>query len=343
MAKDSAPHPRLRADSLLPLSRAARTSSSEPPQSFPGMPVKIISLDRSFAVRFSPNGKLCAVIYDGIHLFDARTGRTVTRLPDFFHATSIAFSPDGRSLVAKNPDGEAVVGTTTPSGEMEWSTFASEEGPGPEFSFDGHALVDPSTRKGLIVRNLLTGEIDFAHHVPNVRTSDLLCSAARNRWITAHCDAKKGKAMEPTRFLQWEWPFDPTTCIELPYRVKDCTGAALSPDGELLATVFAPDEDEHDTLQIYSISRRMILHAQPGGNGPGPQLRWSPCSRYLGWVTAEGFSVLDFKRRTIVAEYEMSWPSSIDFSPDLSRIALGSTDGGRIEPFAPFGRPVSRR
>ena len=62
----------------------------------------------SFPSAFSPNGRILATGTVGIILWDVATGVALTRLTDKL-TCGLAFSPDGRSLVSSQNDGDSVL------------------------------------------------------------------------------------------------------------------------------------------------------------------------------------------------------------------------------------------
>ncbi len=78
---------------------------------------KPIATFEGFRVEYSPDGSLLAIHSGLITLWETGTGKQIATLPDAFHSTKLAFSPDGAMLAA----GSLSFGTITLWDLSEWT------------------------------------------------------------------------------------------------------------------------------------------------------------------------------------------------------------------------------
>lgn len=296
-------------------------------------PLVRLPLPRSSAVRFSPDGSVVAVSAALMTLvLEVGTGRVVSVLWSGRHACDFTFSSEGRALAIRDFLANSIHvarwdGSTFVEAE-NWS--AVEDAHGLEFSPCGKYLV-AGTRTGFEVFDTKNGEVEFEYTTDGHWLEALECTSARDVWLTAqHPAITKQKHDTTAEFRRWTWPFDQATCEVLPYRVPRFHQAALGGrDGDLLAALFSKpgQNDTNGTIQVYSISRRMILHEQPGYPESSSALRWSPCGELLGYGTETGVNILHFESRSIPMSFEIKMADRVDFAPDGQYCAITGHDG----------------
>ena len=177
-------------------------------------------------IAFSPNGKYLAVKknqFEGIHLYEADTGKLVRRFPVMGRAR-FAFSPDGQRLTAADRVWEVATGREV---AVFKGSLSKSHGAGFDVAFspDGKRLAATTGAKSVIVWDAQTGEPIFtlkghANYVYTVAFSPdgSHLASAGEEGVVKVWDAVTGQDIRTLR-----------GCVDPIYKV------AYSPDGKQLA------------------------------------------------------------------------------------------------------------
>ena len=293
--------------------------------------VRPIPLKRSVQVRFSRNGELCASISRDVKVLHVAARKEVFTTRPMAHPSNLDFSPDGRLLAVKSTSGRVVMLDSSSGATVtDFENDRDGEGSNILFSACGEFVVDGTWGGVLRVRRQSTGAVIFERDFPNTMIETVCSDQMGETWLTSHAPkiTTNGLPAAPAYFLRWSWPFDQAEPVTLRLSASFLRSSAISPDGKFLSIVSGVPAA---TLQIYSLVNQDVVHAQEVVmGGTGSAVRWSRCSRYLGFVQKGRLSVLELASLRMVRDYAIEFPSAIEFSPDGAVVALGSWSAGRI-------------
>jgi WD40 repeat protein len=275
--------------------------------------------------RFSPNGKLLAVVTsdhpDLVQLCEAETGRCLRKLALTSRLVRLVFSPDSRRLATTERD-SAVRLYDTESGERAWShvvkltnifeNYASALA----FSLDGKILavcatdnliylIDPSTGEE-------TGRLSGHHWYP---------------WALAFTSNSKMLYSSGWDGFIRRWDVAARKQLALPSGVRATGVVAASPDGRTLAY-----EIDSGAIRLFDVEsgaeRRTLALAGTGYS----QLAFSPDGEHLagGGTCGKQVHVALWDQASGKLLHRWDWPTgrdphstveSLHFTPDGSRLA----------------------
>jgi eukaryotic-like serine/threonine-protein kinase len=284
------------------------------------------------SVAVSPDGKAiitgCSVVNEHgavvggeARLWNAATGEPMGR--PLMHADavkSVAFSPDGRTLLTGCDDAMARlwdretgqhVGRPQPHAFPVLATA---------FSADGKAVISGggrTRRLGADAGELRLWDVTTGKVLVGALTLDTLIHSVAfrpdGRWVVAGCRDGRMRA----------WNVDGVRPLQEWTRAVPVATLAFSPDGKLLLTGGGPDSRKlsgSSDMEAFSESRRMFGNAPP--------------DRGLAWLNDASTG------RTIGLPLEHSGPvESVAFSPDGLTVATGTRDGW-IRLWDTAGRPL---
>lgn len=319
-------------------------------------PLHSLPLFESSKVTFSPDGGMLAVSFrQRIALLDSKAGRLISQpVPENVY-NHMRFSPDGRTFAVRDWDHQIARVSLVDGDFTVDHTLIEDEISRFEFSPCSKLIVAANAQGYLSVIELASGDYVWGDD-EECLVADYAYTPQRDMWVTAHhCDAEENTSHEDrlTEFRVWSWPLDTATSRVLPYRVTGFHRVVLSPAADMIAVLF--EKNRKVQLQVYSLARDMILHAQPAVGDPAPVLEWSPCGRYLAYGThhGAGVGVLDFVQRREIFDLVVGrvskqsvgdWPHELAFSPDGSRLAIGAKNGCVVTLNAePKGSPTRTR
>lgn len=189
---------------------------------------------------FSPTGKVIAFAEQTILRFDTDSGELLEPKFDAGICMSLAFSPDGAFLASDSRCGsiqiwDAATGSRlrTLTGHSQWVGCLS-------FSTDSHTLVSTSDDRTIRVWDSITGEEDQVFDGHGDTAIYLKFFPNGRRFVTLH-DTENGGVLR-----LWQLGLDQEVGQWKPSTGTHLTAAAISPDGNLMAT-----GDYHGDLKVW--------------------------------------------------------------------------------------------
>jgi WD40 repeat protein len=275
------------------------------------------------AVAFSPDGKLLATwgLYDDVRLWDALTGKELRRLPFQlgWWAFELAFSPDGRTLVAGGHQCPLVVWDVATGREARRLGSEDDVPKRPCFSPDGKLLA--ASGKGGVRLWQTDGWKELAPLPTDARAVEV-----------AFADGGRlSVADEKGQFSVWELGARRRRVVRTGPPWGD-VHSALSPDGRRFA-VAAVGALRVAVLDASTGEER--CRCEPVGNGPRPEsLCFSPDGKVLAvavaWAPVQLFDADTGKELPRLAGAQVGLFAALAFSPDGTRLAVGSGHGVRL-------------
>lgn len=189
---------------------------------------------------FSPCGKVVAFAERSILRFDAESGELLEPKFDAGICMSLAFSPDGAFLASDSRCGsiqiwDAATGNRlrTLTGHSQWVGCLS-------FSPDSHTLVSTSDDRTIRIWDAITGEEDQVFDGHGDTAIYLKFFPTGHRFVTLHYTDTGGV------LRMWQLGLDQEVGQWKPSTGTHLTAAAISPDGNLLAT-----GDYHGDMKLW--------------------------------------------------------------------------------------------
>ena len=312
------------------------------------------------AAAFSPNGQYLAVSSStGIWLYDTVNYREVALLPSQSPVNSIAFSPDGNTIVGSSREGliqNQVWNTVT---KEKIPTFSSDGGIGRHVAFSPNGkTIASSDGRTIILWDIVTMQelvrldsedtidtISVSHDgaliagagwAGLVRVWDVLTGQLKNTF--GHAGRVNSIAFSPTENILASGGGDATvklwdtiTGTELLTirRTERISTVAFSPDGKTLAWIEASPPD---TIHLWDVTTRSIiaLYEDPTVYDMN-SIVFSPDGKTFLTVDAQN---------DIVKVWDINTGNTIDlghigltpisFSPDSTMLATGGTRGVKV-------------
>ncbi len=288
-----------------------------------------IPIGVSFCTVFSPQGDVLATCGKRTVVLWDVAGREkrweTTTLKD---PSELAFSADGAQLAAKNTSGRLTVFDARNGAVIKTVDKGRGEGSAPAFSADGRRLVHGSWRGELFIH-------DLERHAESRRVfeGEMVRSVHRagDRWVIVTSATPGGG--KPDRVGVYEGALEGQP--EVSFTLADLGHTALSPDGRHLAAS-RPHHGDIVIVEIATGKLRGSVKAKFGGTGAA--VRWGPS--LLGSVQ-DGRIQIFTPSLEAVGGADLVYPSDVAFSPDGSRIALGSWSEGVVRSLTDLlGTPV---
>ncbi len=292
---------------------------------------RTLKLPTSYELSLSPRGDRIAAIGRNVVTGDTLAMRRLISCHPLSHPSHACFNSAGTSLAVKSTSGRIVLlNPMTGTTEVDFANDADGEGSNVAFSTDGNLLVDASWNGILKVRDIRTGRVDQEFTYPGEMITELSCSKNGQTWAFLH--QPKTKAAEdvpaPPYVSIWRWPLSRPSIIDLALDIA--YAAVISPDGSSLAVAGYCRASQQTSLRRLDISGKCLLE-HPIDRCKS--LCWSPCGTLIGRVGDSEIVVHLSMNLTQSKSFELQYPSAMAFAPDLSFIALGSWNGGIVQPF----------
>jgi WD40 repeat protein len=181
-------------------------------------------IGRSFAARFSPDGARLATLGKRITLWDVASRQRVATGPPLAHASSVDFSPNGRTLAAKNTAGDILIMDVPDLTErVRFPGAGFGEGPGLLFAPGGQRFVDAAWSGLLSVRDTRTGAVHWQEAGGDIYR----LAATRDRRLFVYTRGDRARIAQHVYIHSW--PLDTTP--EPIGSLRDVHALAISDEG----------------------------------------------------------------------------------------------------------------
>lgn len=292
--------------------------------------VKKLKFPTTYEFALSPHGDLIAAL--GRNVVTAHTA-SMTRLTSchpLSHPSSASFNHDGSQLAVKSTSGRIVViDPITGQTIIDFNNKREGEGANIQYSACGKYLVDASWSGKIFVRDAASAQKVSEFLFAGEMIDYVLRSKEGKIWAFVHQPIVRPGENEHDRpyITIWDWPLSDK--VVLPLALHSVEGAAISPDGQHFAlTGFSGRVRE----------KRLLLMTQTGkvlrsiDVGHCTEIRWSPDGKLIGLVLDTRIAVYTFPDLVEIRSYELKYAADVCFAVDNSFIALGTWNGGSVEP-----------
>lgn len=293
---------------------------------------KPLKIGRAYAVAVSPDETRVASLARFVFVWDLRSGKKSFRSHPCAHPSDAVFSPNGKYLAIKSTSGRIVV-VSADNGRSVSDFRNDADGGGSNLAYSGcgEFLVDGTGDGRLVVRRWKSGAAVFVETFQQEMIGAVHRDTTGQRWVVEHQPILPPgeKFLPPGYFSVWEWPFRSKTYSVLPHRVGLLYSSALSADGRHLAVVRGGSPN--DLLEVFKIpSAKPVACARIKTGGTDSVICWSPDGRFLGSVQAERIAIYEMPKLSCVAEFALSYPSDVAFSPRSNWVVLGDWKQGVV-------------
>ncbi|HEV3260479.1 MAG TPA: sigma-70 family RNA polymerase sigma factor [Gemmataceae bacterium] len=267
-----------------------------------------------YGAAFAPDGKTIASTgRQGIHLWEAATGKELHRFGQALQLTHVVFSPDGKLLASTTWD-DTVLHVWDAATGKELRLLGPHKASAVAFSADGKFLAAGGEDKTIRLWDPTTGRLLHRLERHPASASRLAFSPAGNVLASAN---------EDNTVRLW----DVTMRKELHrFAAQHPSALAFSDDGKLLASGSWDD----NTIRLWDAASGKELHrlaARGGKHSVVPCLSFSPRGKVLASGHTGGMIVLwDPVAGKVIRQWRAHdlWVTSVAFSPDGGTLLSGA-------------------
>ena len=291
---------------------------------------KALKLGSSYECAFSPDGNYVAAVSLFVSMWGVRSGAKIWKAHPLKHPSQICFDPSGERLAVKSTSGKVML-LDAHSGEVvaDLGSRGDAEGGAMAFTPDGSRLVDSSWTDGLLVRDVLTGAIQYAEKRPNDMARGVHVDSRGQQWVIWHsCRATTSNRSPDEDYVDVrQWPFsehEPRRVGLGSFFVRD---TALSGAGTLLAVSY-DGRDPWRKVRVLDLSSHRWVGETPTDMCFG--LAWSTADDRIATVQRDAIIEYSWPGLVKVASWPMEYPQAVAYSPAGDRLALGSAGHGMV-------------
>lgn len=286
-----------------------------------------MKLQRCYGLAFSNSGSLLVTLSRDVVAWDIPQRTKRFRAHPFSHPSSCAIHPDDIGIVIKNTGGKIAL-IDAQDGELVRMLDSTKDNEGSNIMYSscGGYVVDGSWKGQLTVRSATTGTISFQKVFPGEMITRIARTAGGNKWFVVHQPkAVANDRPSPAAYVSvWNWPF--TEPVDILHSLESKIKAvAVSPDETRLCLI------GYDSVAVMCLTdKKFMASAQYVYGGTGFVATWSPDSQEIAVVEKHSvgfYSASTMEKRQVI---ELQHASDVAYSPDGSRLALGSWSSGTL-------------
>ncbi len=277
-------------------------------------------------IAYSPNGiHLAAAGSAGIWVYDMTTYQEVALLTENMGpVSSVAFSPDGRTIVSGSDDGSVRLWDVLTGKHIQTFTRNANRVLSVAFSPDGKTIAsggDDTSEEGpgfgICLRDAHTGELLKVLEGNNYGTLSV-CFSPDGKTLASGGDRSSNNTL-----LLWDVDTgEPIETFRRPEPFGSFTSVTFSPDGNIIASA-----SSDETIRLWNPHTGLLLKTITGHTEPVNSVIFSPDGKLFISAAADGIRVSDTNELIKVLPVPAV---SVVFSPDGNTFVSGSSDGIRV-------------
>jgi WD40 repeat protein len=296
---------------------------------------KRLRVGKSYQLRCVGGGDKVIAIGRDIVLWSMSSKKRLCSSHPFKHPGHMDVSPADARVVIKNTSGQLVVLSTDSLDVISAFPFErTSEGDRAMFSPCGTQIIDSSWDGLLRLLDSSTGRVLHQELAEGAMFKSMTFDSARKLFAYVK-QPKVADRVSRTPFsyvVTRRWPFLEHSETEVSVGDVYVDSVGLSPEGSRLAVLQMNSSAEY-SLKITDLSLGSAIacrRVDPGGTHRS--LAWSPDGSRLCCVEKGQLSVFDSTSLEYVARHVDAYPCCVEFSPDGTRIAIGSWVKGTVLP-----------
>ena len=296
---------------------------------------KPLRVGKSYQLRFIGGGDNVIAIGRDIVLWNMLQRKRLRSSHPFKHPGHMDVSPSGARVVIKNTAGQLVILSTDSLEVMVAVPFErASEGDRPMYSPCGTQIIDSSWDGLLRLLDSSMGKVVHQELSVGVMIKSMTCDSGRMlfAYVKQPKVADRAGRTPFSHVVTRSWPFVDHPEAEISVRDAYVDSVSLSPEGRRLA-VLQMNASAEFSLKVIDLSEGSAIACRgvdPGGTNRS--LAWSPDGSRLCSVEKGQLSVFDSTSLECVARHVDAYPCDVEFSPDGTRIAIGSWEKGTVLP-----------
>ena len=292
--------------------------------------VKYARLGAAYNIAFSPAAPQAALVSNSaVTLLDLDEVKVVAKLR-VAHPSSVAYAPDGRRLLVKDPNGNLFLFDPTTGEQLTALHFSiRNEGADIRYSADG-VILDASWNGTLDLRDpeTLTSRKQFTSG-KCTGLQFLTCHAATGRYIIAG-SYNHGHPNYPnigTFLVTWQYLFTAHACQLSPRTWWRISGISIHPNGSTLAVVFQTKGQLEEQVEIIDINtwQTIGMSVPYTRGGYGSTVAWSPDGATLATCRKDAVVLCDAETLCETQRYAIDSHHGIHYSTDGKYLAICAT------------------
>jgi WD40 repeat protein len=316
------------------LNSGIATAYPWPMQKTPAL-ARPLRVGKSFQLRFTGDGDNVIAVGRDVVLWSVSQKKRLCSAHPFAHPGHMDISPSGAHAVIKNTSGQLVVLSIDSLEVVVAVPFdQASEGCNPMYSPCGTQIIDGSWDGLLRLLDSATGKVVHQELSAGVMIRSIACDPERMLFAYVKQPKVADRVSRPpfSSVVTRRWPFVDHPEVEIPVGDHYVYVVSLSPDGNRLA-VLQMNSSAEFSLQVIELSGGSTVACRgvdPGGTNRS--LAWSRDGSRVCCLEKGQLSVFDSTSLEYVARHVDAYPCYVEYSPDGSRIAIGSREKGAVLP-----------